>query len=212
MPRPRSIEDQALLPKAMQLFWRNGYARTGIRELEEALGLKAPSLYHRFGSKDGLFQAALAHYLESVVRGRIQRYLVEPRGSAREPNEHGDALRGLRAFFDSTYDTASPGKTCIGCLLVNTSLEAGGAAPPAAAAAQLKRGSLMIRAALRSALRRAQRQGVLRQDADPRLLADALYLGLQGLLVESRVVSDRATLRRRTDALFAVLPVTPRKE
>ena len=201
MPRPRSIEDQALLPKAMLVFWRNGYARTGIRELEEALGLKAPSLYHRFGSKDALFQAALAHYLETIVRGRIRRYLQD-----------GDALRGLREFFDSTYEMLSRGQPSIGCLLVNTSLETGADAPPAAAAAQLKRGSLMIRAALRAALGRAQQQGSLRRDADPRVLADALYLGLQGLLVESRVVSDRTLLRRRTDALFAVLPVITRKE
>ena len=201
MPRPRSIEDQALLPKAMLVFWRNGYARTGIRELEEALGLKAPSLYHRFGSKDALFQAALAHYLETIVRGRIRRYLQD-----------NDALRGLREFFDSTYDAPGRGQFPIGCLLVNTSLETGTDAPPAAAAAQLKRGSLMIRAALRAALGRAQQQGSLRHDADPRVLADALYLGLQGLLVESRVVSDRALLRRRTDALFAVLPVITGKE
>jgi TetR/AcrR family transcriptional repressor of nem operon len=201
MPRPRSIEDQALLPKAMLVFWRNGYARTGIRELEQALGLKAPSLYHRFGSKDALFQAALAHYLETIVRGRIRRYLQD-----------SDALRGLREFFDSTYDTLGRGQPSIGCLLVNTSLETGADAPPAAAAVQLKRGSLMIRAALRTALGRAQQQGSLRRDADPRVLADALYLGLQGLLVESRVVSDRTLLRRRTDALFAVLPVIKRKE
>jgi TetR/AcrR family transcriptional regulator, transcriptional repressor for nem operon len=200
MPRPRTIEDQALLSKAMLVFWRNGYARTGIRELEQALGLKAPSLYHRFGSKDALFQAALGHYLEAVVRARIRRYL-----------ETSDALQGLREFFDSTYETLG-GKTSMGCLLVNTSLEAGTDAPPAAAAPLIKRGSLMIRAGLRAALRRAQQEGALRRDADPRALSDVLFLGLQGLLVESRVVSERVVLRRRTDALFGVLPVITRKD
>jgi TetR/AcrR family transcriptional repressor of nem operon len=199
MPRPRSIEDETLLPKAMFLFWRNGYARTGIRELEETLGLKAPSLYNRFGSKDALFQASVAHYLETVVRGRIRRYL-----------EASDPLQGLREFFDSTYDSVNEAKPGLGCLLVNTSLEAGADDP--ATVAQLKRGRRMIRAAIRAALRRAQRAGSLSADADTSTLADALHLGLQGLLVDARVERDKAVLKKRTDALFAVLPITTRKD
>ena len=62
MPRPRTIEDETLLPNAMQVFWQNGYARTGIRELEQALGMKAPSIYNRFESKEGLFRAALEQH------------------------------------------------------------------------------------------------------------------------------------------------------
>ncbi len=195
MPRPRSIEDEALLPKVMLLFWRNGYARTGIRELEETSGLKAPSLYNRFGSKEALFHAALAHYVDAVVRWRVDRYL-----------RSGDPLAGLRRFFDTTYDYVSDKKPPLACLLVNTTLEQGTGDPETAA--QLRRGSRMIRAAFRATLRRAQEQGSLRADADAGAMADSLHLALQGLLVTSKVERNKAVLRKRTDDLFAMLGIT----
>jgi TetR/AcrR family transcriptional regulator, transcriptional repressor for nem operon len=195
MPRPRSVDDEALLPKAMWLFWSNGYANTGIRELEHALGLKAPSLYNRFGSKESLFHAALAHYLEVVVRFRIERYL-----------RSGDALRGLRRFFDTTYEHIKSGKPALSCLLVNTSIEVGSL--DAKTAALLAQGGSMIRDAFNQTLARAQREGSLRKDADLEALADAMHLGLQGLLVRSRLEPNKASLKRLTDSLFSMLPLT----
>jgi TetR/AcrR family transcriptional regulator, transcriptional repressor for nem operon len=200
MPRPRSVEDQELLPKVVLLFWRNGYARTGIRELEQSLGLTAPSLYNRFGSKEALFQAALAHYLQTVVRGRIERYLKAE-----------DPLLGLRAFFDSTFETVRDCDGPLGCLLVNTSLEARTDVPPGTLSL-LRRGNRMICTAIRGALLRAQQHGLLPREAHTGRLAHALQLGLQGLLVECRVERNKAVLRRKTDALFSILPGNARKE
>jgi TetR/AcrR family transcriptional repressor of nem operon len=195
MPRPRSVEDETLLPKAMLLFWSLGYANTGIRELEAALGLKAPSLYNRFGSKQALFHAALAHYLDSVVRVRIERYL-----------RTGDALRGLRKFFDTTYDYIDAAHPSLCCLLVNTSIEL--RSSDVKAAALVAQGRRMIRQAFSDTLARAQQQGALREDADVKALADALHLGLQGLLVTSKVEPDKAVLRRISNSLFSTLPLT----
>jgi TetR/AcrR family transcriptional repressor of nem operon len=195
MARPRSVEDETLLPKAMLLFWSLGYANTGIRELEDALGLKAPSLYNRFGSKEALFHAALEHYVESVVRVRIERYL-----------RTGDALRGLRKFFDTTYDYMDAARPSLCCLLVNTSIEL--RSSDAKTAALLAQGRTLIRQAFGEALARAQQQGALRKDADLKAWADALHLGLQGLLVTSKVEPDKAVLRRITNSLFSTLPLT----
>lgn len=192
MSRPRTIEDAELLPKVMLVFWRNGYDNTGVRELESALGIKAPSLYHRFGSKEAVFEAALTHYVDTVVRWRIAQYL-----------DTDDPLAGLRTFFDTTYDYMTKRKPALGCLLVNTSLESNANAPPIAE--QLARGSALIRSAFRATLQRAQRSGALGEDVDLNALADCLHLGLQGLLVASKVEPDPAVLKRRTDSLFATL-------
>lgn len=195
MPRPRAIEDAELLPKVMLVFWRNGYDNTGVRELESALGIKAPSLYHRFGSKEALFEAALGHYVDTVVRWRVAQYL-----------EADDPLTGLRTFFDTTYDYIAKRKPALGCLLVNTSLESNVNAP--AVAEQLARGSQLIRSGLRATLQRAKRSGALGDDVDLDALADCLHLGLQGLLVASKVEPDPSVLKRRTDHLFATLGLT----
>jgi TetR/AcrR family transcriptional repressor of nem operon len=195
MSRPRTVEDAVLLPKAMYVFWRYGYANTGVRELEQELGIKAPSLYHRFGSKQTLFVAALQHYIEVVVRSRVERHLHAT-----------DPLPGLREFFDTTYNYTKHGQSALSCLLLNTALEQN--ASDRRVAELLKRGSATIVNALEQTLLRAQQQGSLRDDADPKALAEALYLGLQGLLINGKTERDKAVLKRRTDALFALLPLT----
>lgn len=46
----------------MRLFWEKGYEATSISDLTAAMGIGAPSLYAAFGSKAGLYRAALDHY------------------------------------------------------------------------------------------------------------------------------------------------------
>lgn len=196
MARPRRLDDTALLQRAMHLFWQQGFANTGVRELEQGLGLKAPAIYHRFGAKEALFQASLDHYLEQVVGWRIQHYL----------QDFDAPLTGLRAFFDSTYDYISPEQPPLACLLVNTSLEALGSTPDIAH--RLQEGAMRVRKAFAACLQRAQQLGQLEASATPDTLACVLHMGLQGLLVSSKVVPEPKRLRRQVDALFSVLPYT----
>ena len=192
MPRARAVEDSTLLPALLAAFWRRGYAGTGIRELEAASGLKAPSLYHRFGSKDAAFEAVLAHYIEVVVGQRVQHYL-----RAKDP------ARGLRAFFESTYaHEHSP----LGCLLVNSAIEPGSL--QSGISAQLARGRRIIFDELRANLSRAQADGLLEASADLDALAGALQLGLTGLLVGCRARLARSSLEQQTRGLLALLPWT----
>lgn len=193
MPRPRTIDDSRLLGDAMQLFWRNGYAKTGIRELEQGLGLKAPSLYNRFGSKEALFQAALAHYIERIVATRVQRYL-----------QADPPLQGLRDFFDTTYHYVDAQHPPLACLLVNTSIEFGDADP--LVASQLADGAHRVREGFRACLSRAQRRQEIAANADIDAWTETLYLALQGLLVTSKAVRDPTLMRQKVDALFSLLP------
>lgn len=195
MPRPRTTEDTALLQSAMRAFWQNGYAKTGMRQLENALGMKAPSIYNRFGSKEGLFQAALAHYLETVVGWRIKHHLKNP-----------NPMKGLREFFDTTYNYVSETKPPLACLLVSSSLELN---PQDELVAQLLvKGGQMIRAAFQENLRRAQQQALLAAEADVEALSDFLHLSLQGLLVTSKVEPNKVVLEQKVDVLFSMLPLT----
>ncbi|MCA3573215.1 MAG: TetR/AcrR family transcriptional regulator [Aestuariivirga sp.] len=60
--RPRSFDQAALGERAKDLFWARGFEGIGLAELTQALGVKPPSLYAAFGSKAGLFRAALDAY------------------------------------------------------------------------------------------------------------------------------------------------------
>lgn len=55
-----------LFRAAMRLFGAKGYAGTSVRDITQAAGVTAPTLYYHFGNKDGLFLA-----LVQSTRARI---------------------------------------------------------------------------------------------------------------------------------------------
>jgi AcrR family transcriptional regulator len=93
MGRPKTISDEALLRIARHVFREHGHTAT-TREVAQAVGISEPILYRRFGSKDGLFFAAMhAHGPE------IEELLgpVDPPGDAREYLR--TVLHRLGAYF-----------------------------------------------------------------------------------------------------------------
>lgn len=76
---PRS-NDRILL-RALQLFSDKGYDATSVREICEAAGVTKPTLYHFYGSKEGVYRAIVEGALERFRRDMV-RALQE--GSLRE--------------------------------------------------------------------------------------------------------------------------------
>ena len=66
MGRHKGYHRNQVLEKAMHLFWRKGYEGAHLQELVEVTGLNRFSLYKEFQGKDGLYEAAIDHYLESL--------------------------------------------------------------------------------------------------------------------------------------------------
>lgn len=54
--RPMDIKDR-LLDEALVLFARRGVDSVGVQEIVEAAGVTKPTLYHHYGSKEGLVKA-----------------------------------------------------------------------------------------------------------------------------------------------------------
>lgn len=110
MSRTAAFDKQAAIKAARDVFWRDGYAETALPALEKATGLNRSSIYNTFGSKRGLFDAAVDNYLEEVVRPRLRPLLVD----AVSPTALTDYITGLGHAFEA-LDHAP------GCLLVNAS-------------------------------------------------------------------------------------------
>lgn len=53
-----------ILACALQLFASRGYDNVSVQEIVDAAGLTKPTLYHYFGSKQGLLDALLGKYFE----------------------------------------------------------------------------------------------------------------------------------------------------
>lgn len=62
MPRPATFNTEAVLERAMLLFWTQGYAGTSIQDLVEGTELLRGSLYHTFRDKRSLYIQTLLRY------------------------------------------------------------------------------------------------------------------------------------------------------
>ena len=195
MPRPAGFHEPDILTRSMLLFWQQGFAATSVRDLEQATGLKASSLYNRFQSKEHLFARVLAHYIERVVQLRIRRYL----------NAAEDPVIGLRRFFETTYDYIGDGRPAMACLLTNTALEKAATDPPIRQ--QLDQGTRLLLQAFQTSLEDARERRLLPSQYDCQRGARQLLLCLQGLLVDSTIHPDPAWLKGQVDAIFATLPL-----
>ena len=67
MARSKEFDEKAVLRKAMELFWKQGYEKTSMQDLVDHMGIHRRSIYDTFGDKRSLFLASLNHYEELIV-------------------------------------------------------------------------------------------------------------------------------------------------
>lgn len=121
MSRPRTFEMAAVVEAAKQLFWTRGYGGAGVDDIEVATGLGRSSLYHAFGSKEGIFDAALANYVATFI------------GPLFAPMERAGARPVDVERYFATLATrfgGDPAEARRGCLWVNSIAEFSGREPP----------------------------------------------------------------------------------
>ncbi|MFC5822176.1 TetR/AcrR family transcriptional regulator [Nonomuraea harbinensis] len=194
--RPRSFDDDQVVGRALELFWRRGYAATSLRDLKEELDVLPGSLYAAYGDKHGLFLRALDRYV----------------GGAREQAAELDAAGGpvlprVRELLMSVLEAArvTPGR---GCMLGNTSAEL---LPADEAAGRLvHEGFGALEAGLERALDAARRAGEVRADVDCGAQARLLLGLMQGLHVLARAEADPGRLADAVDAALAPLAAQSR--
>lgn len=63
--KPTGSTKERILAAAMSLISAQGYAATSVDAICAAAGVKAPTLYHHFGSKDGLLAAVVETTVEN---------------------------------------------------------------------------------------------------------------------------------------------------
>ena len=71
MGRPKKYDRDDVLKKATKLFWRRGFARTGLQDLEKATDVNKSGLYSEFKSKEDIFLSSLKYYYDNRGSGEI---------------------------------------------------------------------------------------------------------------------------------------------
>src|SRR3982074_2846985 len=65
--RPRAFDPDAVLDRAMHVFWAKGYEGASLSNLTQAMRINRPSLYAAFGNKEQLFGKVLDRYMDGPV-------------------------------------------------------------------------------------------------------------------------------------------------
>jgi TetR/AcrR family transcriptional repressor of nem operon len=171
-------------------FWDHGYAATSVRDLGQAMGLGAASLYNSFGDKHALFARCLDRYLDGNMRERIARLEATrpPRGA-------------IEAFLAEVVARSLADRR--GCLLVNTALEV---APHDAAIGAIVAGRLAeLEGFFRRCVVAGQRSGSIARARAARDLARLLLTTVMGLRVLARARPEPALLRGAVREALALL-------
>ncbi|MGA7205621.1 MAG: helix-turn-helix domain-containing protein [Specibacter sp.] len=111
MGRTQTFNTAEVVRAARTVFWEQGFEAASLPELEQATGLSRSSLYHAFGNKRGLFDAAVESYLVEIIRPRLLPLTTAPVA----PGAVIDYFTSLRAGLARSESLPASR----GCLLVN---------------------------------------------------------------------------------------------
>jgi TetR/AcrR family transcriptional repressor of nem operon len=180
--RPLEFDPEVALDAAVQVFWRQGYEATTMTDLLAAMSLSKSSLYQTFGSKQQLFERCLARYVDWL--------------SAKMAKELAGSESG-RSFIEDTFqavaNTAQQSEGARGCLIANSANEFGQREPTLAipVADGLQRFSRVFM----EAVQRAQSEGSISAEADPRAMANYLLGTMNGLRTMIKAGADKRSAK-----------------
>ena len=175
-----------LLAVAAELFYRHGIRAVGVEAIAEAAGTNKMTLYRHFPSKDEL----VAECLRQFARESVQRWQLY------EDAHPGDPRAQVRAWLADVANILGD-KNHRGCALANAAIELPDRTHPA------RRVVEEFKLGQRKHLTQLCRSAGLN---DPEMLADELYLLLEGARVTAQSVGSEglgARLTRMGEAMIA---------
>jgi TetR/AcrR family transcriptional regulator, transcriptional repressor for nem operon len=185
--RPREFDEQTVVRKSMEVFWANGYAATGMRDISEATGLLPGSLHQAFGSKKRLFLMALDNYATLALDG-ISTMM----------SREGSVLENLRAALTYVASDSLPESRSKGCLMANTAAEL--SPQDQEVTAKIRSMFLRMEDLFAGALLRGQNSGEVRSHRDVRALARFLVTTIEGLRIYGKTQEPNQSLADIVDA------------
>ncbi|WP_328351812.1 TetR/AcrR family transcriptional regulator [Mycobacterium sp. NBC_00419] len=185
MARPPEFDRSQALVRALHLFWEKGYERTTVRDLTEAMGISAPSLYNTFGDKKKLYDEAVAEYTSAPSR------VIPPALGERRAR---DVFARILDIAVREYGSAEHPP---GCFVISDPV--------------LRDERLVGRQAIRGRLLQAVGEGDLPDDTDVEALADFIDIVLRGMSSLARDGAGVETLRAAADVALRAWPAQARR-
>jgi TetR/AcrR family transcriptional regulator, copper-responsive repressor len=191
--RPRAYEPDVALARAMDVFWRDGFAATSLDTISAATGMNRPSLYAAFGDKRDIYVKAYERYRERARERMAEIFTSDlPVGAM---------LRNVYAIAIDMYVSGEDGPR--GCFTVMTATSEA-VFDPAIRELAVTGLTEMDRAFARL-FKAAQAKGELPAAADPAMLAQLASATIHTLAVRARVRTPRKELDAIADAATALI-------
>jgi AcrR family transcriptional regulator len=189
--RPREFNRDEALGRAMHLFWARGYEGISLAELQRAMGgIRAPSFYAAFGSKEALFRETVALY--NATQGAPMVKALASESTARA------AIEGLLRAAVRSFCQAGKPRGCfivlgaVNCTSANAGVEA------------FMRDQRDFReGVIRARLERGVAEGDLPPSTDVLALAAFCSSLVNGLSVQARDGAPRKALNAIVDCAMA---------
>ena len=192
MARLKDFDEERVLDRAVDCFWKHGYGATTVRDLADAMQIGGASLYNAYGDKRALFGRSLERYANRSMRDRIARMETEHR-----PRE------AICAFIAAIVDRSLKDPDRKGCLLINSALDV---APHDTEIGKVVAGYLdELRAFFRRNIEAAQRVGQVPRSVDAEEVSGHLLGVLAGVRVLARTGARRKVLESVVRPALALL-------
>jgi TetR/AcrR family transcriptional repressor of nem operon len=192
MPRVKQFNEEEVLTKAMELFWKKGYYATSMQDLVDYLGINRASLYDTFGGKKELFGKALCLY-RTTYGDNVAAFLkAQP------------AVKiGIQRLFERAIDETLCDADRKGCFVVNTA----STVTPAETEVQtaLLENKTEVEAALYGYLSWGVQQGELSEKKDLKGIATLLFTLYNGLKIVAKIEGDREKMSKSVKAMLTIL-------
>jgi AcrR family transcriptional regulator len=181
--RPRQFDEDEALTGAMLLFWEKGLSATSLDDLAIAMNMNRPSIYNAFGNKDAIYRKSLARFCGQLDKGMQETLDVSTSVDV-----------GLNAFFEQAIEVYCGSNPQMGCLMICTAPSEAVSNPEVGK--DLKDLISRLDVGLSQRLARAQRNGEISVDLQPKLTAKLLQATLQTIALRARTGEPKASLRK----------------
>jgi len=180
--RPRAYQPEVALARALDVFWKEGFAATSLDDLSAATGMNRPSLYGAFGDKRELYIKSYQAYRDHA-RARMGEAFA-----ADLPVRQ--MLERIYAIALDMYLSGKDGPR--GCFTVMTATSEAVFDP--AIRELVMSGLVETDRFFARIFRRAQERGELAASVDPQVLAQLASATLHTIAVRARAQMPRTEL------------------
>jgi TetR/AcrR family transcriptional repressor of nem operon len=179
--RKKKFDEDAVLERAVNLFWRKGYHATTAQDMVDELGISRSSLYDTYVDKRTIFIKSLKRYEEITTDT-----LIDMLGKAKNPE------RAIHRIFRDIIQQSLADNFSKGCLMVNTSVEL--ANNDQEIAGIIHHNNRRAEAALTRMIKKGQEEGLFSKREKAIAFAHFIFGTRRTLQLVARLGADKKTM------------------